>query len=181
MKRALAVAAILAGTACGGEGGAPRGSSRPTGTPTATATDLQFRWVLEERTRDDTCPPMGQPVNPAPEAPVVLPSYGACLSLKAADVAAREVRDVGVHPQPDGTSVVRVTLTEPDARAYEVMTEFQAGRIAVVFQGAVVSAPMVRRVVRSGTADLTGNFTKAQADALATRLRGVLVTATPTP
>lgn len=87
------------------------------------------------------------------------------------------VADARVIAAPDGQPAVEFTLT-PDGRdRFASLTRANIGRrVAVVVNGAVVASSVIGAEMSDGRAMLSGSYTEAQANALATEL---IATATP--
>ena len=72
--------------------------------------------------------------------------------------------------------VVQVTLTDAAASVFEDVTKRLStlgpplNQLAIVLNGAVVSAPAVQEPIKGGVLQITGKFTQADAEALATAL-----------
>ena len=72
--------------------------------------------------------------------------------------------------------VVQVQLTDAAAPRFEQLTERLAGfgpplnQVAIVLNGAVVSAPAVQEPITGGTLQIAGGFTQDEAEALAASL-----------
>jgi preprotein translocase subunit SecD len=75
-----------------------------------------------------------------------------------------------------GDWVVQVQLADAAAPAFAQLTERLAGfgpplnQVAIVLNGAVVSAPAVQEPITGGTLQISGSFTQDEAEALAASL-----------
>lgn len=108
------------------------------------------------------------------------PSGGECLQLAGSRLTVSELRELKVEQGDSGNGwVVRLTLTDPDARLFGDLTGELAGqqpprnRLAIVLNGTdLIAAPMVVEAITGGQLQLSGSWTKAEAEALAQRLGG---------
>lgn len=83
------------------------------------------------------------------------------------------IRDaqVGFNQQTGGT-VVNFKLDGEGAKLFGVMTENNIGRaLAIVLDGKVITAPVIRSEIPGGSGEISGNFTVAEANNLALLLR----------
>lgn len=85
------------------------------------------------------------------------------VELSADDVAStRVVEGIGGRPS------VEVKFSEDGARRFAELTRNNVGRrFAIVVDGRVVSAPMIRDEIPGGRALITGNFTLEEAKRIA--------------
>jgi preprotein translocase subunit SecD len=68
---------------------------------------------------------------------------------------------------------VSIEFTAEAAESFQVATEAAVGsQIAIIVEGRIVSSPTVAAPITSGNVVVTGNFTKAQAQSLASNLTG---------
>ncbi|WP_343635078.1 hypothetical protein [Fluviicola sp.] len=68
----------------------------------------------------------------------------------------------------NGMPVIRITMNDQGAHDWEVMTRRNIGRaIAISVNDHVISCPVVNSVITGGETEISGNFTKAQAEELA--------------
>lgn len=87
------------------------------------------------------------------------------------------VADARVIAAPDGQPAVEFTLTPEGRDRFAAFTRANVGRrVAVVVNGAVVASSVIGAEMTDGRAMLAGNYTDAQAKALAAEL---IATATP--
>jgi preprotein translocase subunit SecD len=87
------------------------------------------------------------------------------------------VADARVIAAPDGQPAVEFTLTPEGRDRFATLTRTNIGRrLAVVVNGAVVASAIIGAEMPDGRAMLSGNYTEAQANALAAEL---VATATP--
>jgi preprotein translocase subunit SecD len=69
--------------------------------------------------------------------------------------------------------VVQFTLDSGGTRRFAEVTQANVGkRVAVVFDGKVLSAPVIRTPILGGTGYIEGGFTEEQATAMTILLRG---------
>ena len=87
------------------------------------------------------------------------------------------VADARVIAAPDGQPAVEFILTPAGRERFALLTRTNIGRrVAVVVNGAVVASAVIGAEMADGRAMLSGNYTEAQANALAAEL---IATATP--
>ena len=68
--------------------------------------------------------------------------------------------------------VIEVTFTEAGAKRFAEITGASINkRLAIVFDGKVLSAPTIRTAITNGRAVISGNFTAAEAEAIAQTLK----------
>ena len=76
------------------------------------------------------------------------------------------------YNQMSGNAEVSMTMNSTGAAKWEVITEQNVGhQIAIVMDGQVYSYPNVQNKISGGSSQITGNFTQAEADDLATVLK----------
>ncbi|MCF0173480.1 MAG: protein translocase subunit SecDF, partial [Bacteroidales bacterium] len=76
------------------------------------------------------------------------------------------------YNQISGNAEVSMTMNSTGAARWEVITEQNIGKqIAIVMDGSVYSYPNVQNKISGGSSQITGNFTQAEADDLATVLK----------
>ncbi len=76
------------------------------------------------------------------------------------------------YNQINGAAEVSMTMNSTGAAKWEVITEQNIGhQIAIVMDGQVYSYPNVQNKISGGSSQITGNFTQAEADDLATVLK----------
>ena len=76
------------------------------------------------------------------------------------------------YNQISGAAEVSMTMNSTGAARWEVITEQNVGhQIAIVMDGQVYSYPNVNSKISGGSSQITGNFTQAEADDLATVLK----------
>ena len=73
--------------------------------------------------------------------------------------------------QYNQSPVIKITMNKQGAHDWEVMTRENVGRsIAIVFDGRVISCPIVNDAISGGVTEISGNFTEAEAEELAARI-----------
>jgi SecD/SecF fusion protein len=73
----------------------------------------------------------------------------------------------------NGQPVVNFKLDSDGARQFGEMTRANIGRpLAVVLDGKVITAPVIRSAIAGGSGEISGGFTSAEASSLALLLRG---------
>ncbi|MBE1535395.1 SecDF P1 head subdomain-containing protein [Actinomadura algeriensis] len=127
---------------------------------------LEFFPVADER-RAGTCPPGYLPED-----------AGGCLLLGSGGFRVARVDGLeAVSPEATGTWGIEIRLTGDDAKAFARLTEEAAakepdGRIAVLVDERIVSAPMVTQPITGGEIMISGSFTRAEVDDLLERITG---------
>lgn len=95
-------------------------------------------------------------------------------SLGATFLDGSDVTGATVRPATDGSGyVVALTFDATGTRIWAAFTSAHIGsQAAFVLDGAVLSAPTIESGITSGSTEITGDFTHAQAQQLATTLAG---------
>jgi preprotein translocase subunit SecD len=89
---------------------------------------------------------------------------------KTAELTNADIADAKV--EGDKNPEIRVTLTKAGAEKMRKVTEEHRNKpLAIVIDGKVISAPVVRAVIGENVA-ITGNFTKEEAERIAKGLKG---------
>jgi len=87
--------------------------------------------------------------------------------LSAADVASASVQSFQGRPN------IEIVLTEPARVRWAEFTGTQIGRrVAIIVDGRLVSAPVIRAAITQGKAVITGDFTPEEARRIAAGLAG---------
>ncbi len=117
---------------------------------------------------------------PSPMAPddnvILCDSFGFRYGLGPSELPPDAVADAIALQGASDDWVVQVTLTDAAASLFEDVTQRVStlgpplNQLAIVLNGAVVSAPAVQEPIKGGTLQVTGNFTQGEAEALATAL-----------
>ena len=133
---------------------------------TAAPPIIQFRLVVDNPTADSepmTIVQSGQ----SPYPPEVLNVQKAVL-LDSSDVK-NATATVGRIGQP----FIDIKLTDNGSKRFAEVTRQNIGkRLAIVIDGKLYSAPRINSAITGGEAEITGAFTKAEAENLAARLNG---------
>ncbi len=133
---------------------------------TAAPPMIQFRLVVDNPTADSEQMTAVQPDN-SPRQPDVLNVQKAVL-LDSSDV---KNATAGVNRL--GQPIIDMKLTEDGAKRLAEVTRKNVGeRLAIVIDGKLYSAPRINSAITGGEAQITGAFTKAEAENLAARLDG---------
>jgi hypothetical protein len=83
-------------------------------------------------------------------------------SIKSAETA---IADYNQMP------VIRISMNDQGAHDWEIMTRKNIGRpIAITIDNHVLSCPVVNNAITGGETEISGNFSKAQAEDLAARI-----------
>jgi hypothetical protein len=117
---------------------------------------------------------------PRPAAPddnvILCDSFGFRYGLGPSELPPDGVADAIALQGAFDDWVVQVTLTDDAASVFEDVTKRVStlgpplNQLAIVLNGAVVSAPAVQEPIKGGTLQITGGFTQGEAEALATAL-----------
>lgn len=88
-------------------------------------------------------------------------------------MAGEHIRDAHIAFNPDtGSPVVNFRLDDKGARLFGDMTRDNIGRpLAIVLDGEVITAPVIRSVIDGGRGEISGEFTSKEANDLALLLR----------
>lgn len=88
-------------------------------------------------------------------------------------MAGEHIRDAHMAFNPDtGSPVVNFKLDDKGARLFGDMTRDNLGRpLAIVLDGEVITAPVIRSVIDGGRGEISGEFTSKEANDLALMLR----------
>ena len=94
--------------------------------------------------------------------------------MKEAVLNGKDVAHAAAQKDPvTGNLGVRVTLTEKGKERFASLTERSVGkRLAIVVNGKIVSAPVVREKIAGGEVVVNGNFSAKEADELAEIFNG---------
>lgn len=101
--------------------------------------------------------------------------------LGPVELTGQDIADAQAQPVPDGQAggwMVAVRTTDAGRARFQAVTRRLAGldgsrnEFALVVKGAIVSAPHVQEAITGGVVQVTGNFTKEQAQELASALHG---------
>ncbi|WP_237133923.1 protein translocase subunit SecD [Pseudohongiella sp. O18] len=126
-----------------------------------TTAQMSFHWVAEPGNRNVmTLPDQADPAQ----------NYR--LERKVA-MEGKHVRDARMAMQPQtNLPVVNFTLDQEGGRIFGDMTRQNVGRaLAVVLDGEVVTAPVIRSPITGGSGEISGQFTAVEAGELAMLLR----------
>ena len=83
------------------------------------------------------------------------------------------VKDAAVTNPGGHATVIEVEFTPEGARKFEEVTEANVGKMcAMIVNGRLVSAPIIRDTIRGGRAIISGRFTEAEAHEIADGLSG---------
>ena len=136
---------------------------------TAAPPMLQFRLVVDNPTADSEPMTEVQPDN-SPIQPDVLNVQKAVL-LDSSDLKnAKAGVDSLQHP------IIEIKFTDDGAKRFADVTGKNVGRrLAIVIDGKLYSAPRINAAITGGEAQITGHFTKAEAENLAARINGAPV------
>jgi preprotein translocase subunit SecD len=76
---------------------------------------------------------------------------------------------------PMGKPQIELTLTDAGRKRFADVTRQNIGkRLAIVIDGRVCSAPVIQAEISGGKAEITGNFSEHEAQALAGKINGVI-------
>jgi len=136
---------------------------------TAAPPMIQFRLVVDNPTADSEPMIEVQPDNP-PRQPDVLNVQKTVLldssGLKNAKAGVDSLQ------QP----IIEIKFTDDGAKRFADLTGKNVGkRLAIVIDGRLYSAPRINAAITGGEAQITGHFTKEQAENFAARINGAPV------
>ena len=136
---------------------------------TAAPPMIQFRLVVDNPTADSEPMTEVQPDNSRIQ-PDVLNVQKAVL-LDSSDLKnAKAGVDSLQHP------IIEIKFTDDGAKRFADVTGKNVGRrLAIVIDGKLYSAPRINAAITGGEAQITGRFTKAEAENLAARINGAPV------
>jgi preprotein translocase subunit SecD len=145
---------------------APREEPGPTATsePPGPPAQIAFRPVLEALPKTADC-----------SKPDVwcTPGRIEAYRLGPAEVRTPDIVEAAARLSDYGQWVVGITLSDRGATRFEAITRELAGnagaraQLAIVVDGAVISAPVVQTAIPGGEVDISANFTRAEAERLA--------------
>jgi RNA polymerase sigma factor (sigma-70 family) len=73
--------------------------------------------------------------------------------------------------QPAGKPWIQITFTDAGAKRFAKVTHQNIGkRLAIIIDGQLYSAPTIKSEIRGGQAEISGNFSEAEAQDLATKI-----------
>jgi preprotein translocase subunit SecD len=169
-------------------GGDRRAAATPSAAPEEEAADLRGAELLDwqpsrqllRRFQDYTCPAPGQTDEALVDDPraglVTCDSAGQKYLLSPAIIEGTQLDDASAGIPPGGGAYA--VQLEFDGSATDVFGDVTAGingtgrQFAIVLDGRVLTAPTVSNgAIRSGRAEITGNFTQDSAQALASSLK----------
>jgi RNA polymerase sigma factor (sigma-70 family) len=85
------------------------------------------------------------------------------------------IRSVTVEKNPSGAPVIDVEFSPEGQELFAAITKENINkRLAIVLNGQVYSAPTIRSEISEGRAQITGNFSEAEAKALAEKITGAI-------
>ncbi len=80
-----------------------------------------------------------------------------------------------VNSESSGRPVIDVTFTEQGRQRFaEITRQNINGRLAIIINGEVYSAPVIRTEIPGGKAEISGNFTQEQAEDLSRKINEAL-------
>jgi preprotein translocase subunit SecD len=81
------------------------------------------------------------------------------------------LKSVGVVTDGLGHSQIQITFTDEGRKRFAEITHEKLGqRLAIVINSQLYSAPTVRSEIVGGTAEISGSFSKEEANALAAKI-----------
>lgn len=194
---ALAMTALVGLAGCGddsddGGGDADRDRETATDTSSSEVTDdtgdqiapMQLRRVLQSSASpasssspttplpSDCAAPQGQPA-PGAEA-IACDSDGVVYRLGPAEIEGG-VDDASAESDNAGGWLVLIEFDDATATSFASLTTELAGtqqQLAIVSEGAVVSAPTIQTAIADGKVQIAGDFTEDEAEQLADALEG---------
>lgn len=145
------------GTETSTSDGRPAPTAGTTSGPRPLGVPIELRPVLSE---DTTTGPCASPSADRLDAP----GGSGCLTLGPARMTIRALASLGIGPATTSQGVldptqetIDLTLTDADARDFATLTAGMLGqRLAVVVDGAVLTAPTIAGVIESGQLQIPG-------------------------
>jgi preprotein translocase subunit SecD len=126
---------------------------------------LQFRLVLDAPSAKAGPMAVVQPGADAKAAQTLYVQKKVLLDqteLKSANV---------ITNQPAGKPWIQITFTDAGAKRFEKVTRQNIGkRLAIIIDGRLYYAPTIRSEIRSGQAEINGNFSEQEAQDLVTKI-----------
>lgn len=99
------------------------------------------------------------------------PDGGKHLVKNRPELSVYKVKNASAYCNEFGQNMVRITLFPDDAEKFSELTERHVGRqIAIIIDGKLFCAPFVRERINSENIEISGNFSKAEAELLAGKL-----------
>lgn len=104
-----------------------------------------------------------------------------CYKLGPERLTAEEVEDIRAQPSPAGSGwMIELRLTTPDGVEFGKLTGKAAAqphnapgrRVAMIVGGKVISAPTVTQPILGGTVQISGTFSRSEAERLVQRMTG---------
>jgi hypothetical protein len=133
------------------------------------------RYGLEIRRVQSSVP--GDCEGPTPAPAVFCDGTGTRYTLGPPELDGTQVRSVDAKQSTydDGQGLIRISLDETGAATFAQLTTQlsetgQEGRVAVVVDGQVVTAPLVTSPITEGQIDISGAFSKSDAEDLVARM-----------
>jgi len=94
-----------------------------------------------------------------------------CYRLAAPGMTVRKLESAEVTSGQSGDWTIQIRFDDADARRFAVLTgTYRGRRLALVSAGRVISAPTVQESITAGAVQITGNFTRDEAEKIAARL-----------
>lgn len=135
-------------------------------TPDSTA--FQMRLVLDAPSRDSTQMSVVQKTESPAQKEVLYVQNAVLLDQKALK-SAKLIKDSFGHPQ------IAVAFTKSGQERFAEVTRDNVGkRLALVIDGQLYSAPVIRTEIPGGTANISGNFSEPEAKDLVTKINASL-------
>ena len=81
------------------------------------------------------------------------------------------VKSAGVRTDASGHPQIGITFRDEGGKRFEEITREKVGqRLAIIIDGRLYCAPIIRTEIAGGKAEISGNFSKAEANTLAAKI-----------
>ncbi len=125
-------------------------------------------FLVDENINSEEAPPDAERMPASPESTGLPVAFWL---KREGGMSGSFIADARVIAAPDGQSAVEFTLTPEGRDRFAALTRANIGRrVAVVVNGGVVASAIIGAEMTDGRAMLSGNYTDAQARALADEL-----------
>jgi len=150
----------------------PPGPNRPNYESQKAYMEAVQRWEEVKKRRDRLAEQLAARAGEEPNLEVSRGEEGGVYLLGETYVTGKSLKDAKTTFDNLGRSVVTLEFDKEGAGKFDQATAANVGRqIAIVLDGKVISAPVVQERISGGNAQISGNFTTAEAQRLAIMLR----------
>ncbi len=150
----------------------PPGPNRPNYESQKAYMEAVQRWEEVKKRRDRLAEQLAARAGEEPNLEVSRGEEGGVYLLGETYVTGKSLKDAKTTFDNLGRPVVTLEFDKEGAGKFDQATAANVGRqIAIVLDGKVISAPVVQERISGGNAQISGNFTTAEAQRLAIMLR----------